>query len=513
MLPLPETLPKWYTVEDTQERGWTPETKDIIEGSGKPEVIKAWKNDLNLQNSKNFTVRLDRLQIISPIQVGGGSVFEGGILPAQIGGVPCIPGSSIRGALLKWIKAKWEGLLSNERDFWQSLITEDLSGWRPRQIRFESIFFQDSLKPFPLHAQQNWQVFNEKSKHLSIQWQLVPEHPPRPNSNKFSLQVLLKNNHTTAQSQQKQWLETRLKEMLQHQGIGRGTASGFGRLAASIPSGNWQIRLTGMKPCVQQQDNKKNQWGKYRWSPQVLRANLRGYFTRLALSVLGKENALELTKKIFGGLNSPAKLILTSYLLPFQRALVGQDLRDKYTNIPAQDAHSTWLINVDCHSNFQALIGALLNLASRLGGLGAGWRRPPHELERFRGFRGSEFTVTPANLEEPLNQLINRLQEMIRNLAQEYGISVLSNPVKISGSIISIWQGKTNLWEKLVHGVCRSADNPKNPNPNRPCWCGNSEDRPSGYAVRQHEDFCLVTVFDPQVEATLNRLGFQPIWC
>jgi CRISPR/Cas system CMR subunit Cmr6 (Cas7 group RAMP superfamily) len=512
MLSLPEELPNWYTVENTEERGWTPKTKDIIEGTGNPEVINAWKNDRNLQNSKNFTIRLDKLQVISPIQVGGISVVEGGILPAQIGGIPCIPGSSIRGALLKWIKAKWGDMASDERDFWQSLITENLSGWRPRHIRFESIFIKDSLKAFPLHAQQNWQIFNEKSKQLSVQWQLSPEHPPR-NSKRFSLQVLLKNNLAPAQSQYKQWLEIRLKEMLQHQGIGRGTKSGFGRLAASIPSGKWQIQLTGMKPCVQQQDKNKNQWSKYRWSPQVLRANLRGYFTRLALPMLGKENARELTNKVFGGLNSLAKLNLTSYLLPFNKPPIGQDLRNKYANIPAQDAHSTWLINVDCNSDFQGLIGALLDLASRLGGLGPGWRRPPHELKSVSGFRGSEFTVTPANLEESLNQLINRLQEMIRNLAEENDISVLSNPVKIPGSIITIWRGETKLWENLVHQVCRSLDNRNNPNPNRPTWCGNSQDRPSGYAVRQHKDFCLVTVFDSEVEATLNNLGFQQVWC
>lgn len=512
MLPLPDEMPKWYTVEPDKERGWTPNPKDIIEVTGLPEVIKAWENNLNLQNSKQFTIKLDKLQIISPIQVGAGSLLEGGILPAQIGGLPCIPGSSIRGALLKWIKDKWEDISINEKQFWQNLILDNFSGWKPNQIRFESIYLKDLLKPFPLHAQQKWQIFNKKSNQLSVQWQVQPKEPPATSSNKLSVQILLKTNSIGVTNEQKQWLETRLKEMFQYQGIGRGTSSGFGRLATSIPSGTWQIKLTGMKPCVQQLDRKINRWGKYRWTPQVLRANLRGYFTRLALPLLSEENAIKLTDRIFGSLNSPAQLVLTSYLSQINKANIGQDLLNKYTNIESKDAHSNWLINVNCNSEFQELVGALLNLASRLGGLGAGWRRPPHELTSFKGFRGSEFTVTPANLEESLEQLIKKMQGMILNLAQVNSIPALTNPEKKCGSIISIWQGETKLWEKIVHGICRSENNSKNPNPNRPTWCGTTE-CPSKYAIRQHEDFCLVTVFDSDVEETLKRMGFKKVWC
>ena len=518
MLPLPDEMPKWYTVEPEQERGWTPKTEDIIEVFGLPEVIKAWENNLNLQNSKQFTIKLDRLQIISPIQVGAGSVFEGGILPAQIGGLPCIPASSIRGALLKWIKDKWEDIPINEREFWQNLILDKFCGWKPKRIRFESIYLKNLLKAFPLHSQQKWQIFNKKSKQLSVQWQVQPKEPPGISSNKLCVQILLRTNSIDVTNEQKKWLETRLTEMLQCQGIGRGTSSGFGRLAASIPSGNWQIKLTGMKPCVQQLDRKKQQWGKYRWSPQVLRANLRGYFTRLALPLLSEENALKLTDKIFGSLNSPAQLVLTSYLFHIKKASIGQALHKKYANIESKDAHSNWLINVNCNSEFQELVGALLNLASYLGGLGPGWRRPPHELKSFSGYRGSEFTLTlteftltSANLEESIEELIKRLQKIILNLAHVHGLPALLNPVKILGSVISIWQGETKLWEKIVHDICRS-DKSKNPNPNRPSWCGTTE-CPSKYTVRQHENFCLVTVFDPDVEGTLKSMGFKQVWC
>lgn len=505
MLPLPTSLPDWYTVEEGKERGWTPQTTDIVEGNGNPEVINAWNGTYYPQNSNDSTVRINRLQVISPIQVGGGSLPEGGTLPAQVGGVPYIPGSSVRGAFLSYIKAIWQDLSSPEQAFWSSLLAPDCQSWLPRKVRFESILLKN-IKPFPLHAQQDWQVFDQKSNKLGIQWQVSPK-PPNPNPDKFCLQVLLKDPPS---GEQKKWLETRLKQMLEQQGIGRGTASGFGRLAEVFPSGTWEIQLTGMKPCVQQQVKKERrviQSGKYRWSPQVLRANLRGYFTRLALLLLSRDNALKLTNKIFGGLGCPAKLTLTSYLVQIQKPQPGDVPRDSYTNIPAQEVHQTWVIRVNCHSEFQAFIGLLLDLASRLGGLGAGWRRPPHVLERFNGFRGSQFTVTPDNPEVSLTELINRLQEMIRQLAETYNLRLLSSPGKVAGSLVSIWQGKSDQWWDIVHGVCSTSAKP------RPEWCGNSENRPSGYAVRQYEDRCLITVFDQAVEATLEKSRFQKVWC
>ncbi len=498
---LPEELPKWYTVEEEKDRGWTPKTEDIIEGTGDPVTINAWdtKGSYCPKNADAYTIRLDKLQIISPIQVGGGSFPEGGILPAQIGGVPCIPGSSIRGALLSWIQVKWAELDSEEQVFWQSLLASDRTHWLPRKIRFETILLKN-LKPYPLHAQQNWQLFDQKSNKLGIQWQVSPK-PPSPNYDKFCLQVLLKN---VCNNEQKTWLEKRLQEMLQCQGIGRGKASGFGRLAPKIPSGTWEIQLTGMKPCIQSHNPGRKQTGQYRWTPQVLRANLRGYFTRLALSLFSHQTALELTNKIFGGLGCPARLILTSYLQSIPR-MISKSSKD-YTNIPASQAESTWVISVDCNKEFKPLIGGLLVLASRLGGLGPGWRRPPHTLQRFHGFRGSEFTVTPGNLEEPLDELINCLRRLITQLGENYNWDAMSPPTVVPGCLISIWKGQVNQWHNIVHKVCSTTAQ------NRPQWCGSSENRPSGYAVRQYQDYCLITVFDQAVETTLTSQGFKSVW-
>jgi hypothetical protein len=66
MLPLPEELPQWYTVEPTEERGWTPKTCDIVEKPENQEIINAWKigkETFEPEKSTTYTVRLDKLQI------------------------------------------------------------------------------------------------------------------------------------------------------------------------------------------------------------------------------------------------------------------------------------------------------------------------------------------------------------------------------------------------------------------------------------------------------------------
>jgi hypothetical protein len=496
---LPTELPKWYELDERQEKGWTPKANQV----DIPEVREAWNGTIYPEAGKNFTVKLDRLQILSPIQVGGGSFPEGGILPAQIGGVPYIPGSSVRGSMLKYIRTIWSKIPTEEQQFWLTILEPDLKGWQPRKIRFESVLLKD-LKAFPLYAQQQWQIFDQPSNKLSLQWQVSPK-PPHPNPDRFRLQVLLKNPPKPAE---KTWLEIRLKEMLEQRGIGRGTASGFGRLATSVPTGKWELHLTGMKPCVRSHIPKQNQTGEYRWSPQVLRATLRGYFIRFALDFLPRKQAELLTEKLFGGLGTLAKLRLTSYLYQVPRISAG----DGYANIPAKTAHETWIINVDCNSEYHQLVGDLLNLASRLGGVGPGWRRPPHRLDRFGGFRGSEFTVTqlasdsgftsdPASY---LKQLSHGIDQQVRQLAKIWGVPPTKTPQP--GRICSIWRGEADAWEGLVHGVCSTKA------ANRPVWCGSSNNRPSGYGVREHSGFCLVTVFDPNVERSLPNLEFRKIY-
>jgi hypothetical protein len=79
-------------------------------------------------------------------------------------------------------------MTTEERGFWESLTADDRRSWQPCKIRFETIQLKDLL-PFPLHPQQCWQLFDQKSKKLAVQWQVSPK-PPNSNADKFCLQVL-----------------------------------------------------------------------------------------------------------------------------------------------------------------------------------------------------------------------------------------------------------------------------------------------------------------------------------
>ena len=498
---LPTTLPQWYQTDEEGKKGWTPKTSDIVRKPENKEITDAWSGTYYPLAPNSYTVKINRLKVLSPIQVGGGSLPEGGILPAQVNGVPCIPGSSTRGAFLSWLREHFSEFSTEEQAFWSSLISADYLSWQPRKIRFETILLK-TLKPYPLHAQQSWQVFDERSNALGIQWQVSPKHPPGPGADVFDLHIIIK---PTPSNDQKKWVQTRINTFFEQQGIGRGSNSGFGRLARTVPDGKWKIELSGMKPCVQSHSPGDNQNGEYRWSPQVLRANLRSYFTRLALAWLNQQQAQNLTDKIFGGFGCPARLVLTSYLSPIRRGNFQGQSNQGYTNIPATVVYQTWPIQVNCNDALQDLVGDLLELSSRLGGVGPGWRRPPHSMNHGV-FRGSQFTYTPNQPDRSHSELIDRLYTHVKNLAQDYHYHLFNQPQQVTGGLNSIWEGQSDQWRDIVHGVCSSS------NHNRPDWCGNSNTHPSGYAVRQYEESCLITVFDPAVESTLRSHEFKPIW-
>jgi CRISPR-associated protein Cmr6 len=525
MTALPTQLPRWYQLQETGEKGWTPQTSDIIDSQSKPEnkgIREAWY----AKNLPTYSPPVPKkaplkAQILTPIQVGGGSIANEMILPAQIGGYPCIPGSSIKGALLSWLRRQWADIAPDEQRFWQNLIENNWQGWKPRAIRFESVPLKN-LEPYPLNPQQSWQVLNnnaDRSK-LAVQWQAGPEEPPSTNPDKLSFQVALR---IPPDSQQQKWLTQRLEETLLHQGIGRGKASGFGRLASRTPQGQWQIQLTGMKPGIQPRSKKDNIEGKYRWSPQVLRANLRGWFTRLALSQLSPDNAERLASYIFGGLACPARLNLTSFRVYAGRTINTlaqtktspnrhrQSEADPYANIPRHIAEETWAIRVVCNEEFTDLIGALLELAQRLGGLGPGWRRPPHSFRNDNIYRGSQFSATTAYSEMPLTELISNLQAQIRDLANHRQLPVAPPHDLPHGSVHNIWRSDNpEQWRDIVHGVCSTS--PPAGSENRPAWCGDTANRPSGYSARQHKDHCLITIFESEIATTLRQQGFHCIW-
>ena len=533
---LPGELPCWYAIEKDEEKGWSPQTTDIEESI----VKNAWNGKIKNSVPRNNSISLDDLYLLSPLQIGGGSLPEGDNLPAQIAGVPCIPGSSLRGSFLSWIaklcqeyqSSPEESTLSkDEHEFWQKYLDmseNKIPGWQPKSIRFETTWVEN-LQPFPFNSQQDWQVFGDKdSRKLGVIWQVKRAYfdsQEKSTSRKKLVKpiVISVNFIDRLQDHEQSWVENQLRKMLLNQGLGKGIASGFGKIGTKEDLSNkskWRIELEGMKPAIQGRDKREGINGSYRWSPQVLRACLRGYFTRIALTILSKEDSKKLTEIIFGGLGRPGKLFLNSYLIdPCDEQNNNQDF--SYSNISKNIVEQTWLIDVNCNDEFHNLIDNLLSLASKLGGLGPGWRRPPHKLPSKNIYRGSSFTVNSTSVTKSSKDLVQFLQEEIKVLANSNKMKSSNSKYPIKGCLVSIWQllnwkqnpnnqvnsyNKNNvypLWsEKIVHGICSSDKNNKERKP----WCG-GQNRPSGYSVREYPSYSLITVFDPKVEETLNDFG------
>ncbi|VEP14885.1 conserved hypothetical protein [Hyella patelloides LEGE 07179] len=594
---LPDKLPDWYGLEEPKtnnqsasqgdiakskkpilkqkqpDKGWSPQTTHI-----KNITETWWGKDIPPANQTPSTIELDNLSILSPLQIGGGALPEGHNLPAQISGVSCIPGSSLRGSFLRWIVSlcqeyersiiilTWykcfpqlvinnpslsskiailvkklernnleEASLSEEEYlFWDSyLFRQDRSiGWKPKAIRFETTYLKN-LTAFPLHPQQDWQVFGKKDNKLAVMWQfpaIAPQNTPKNSTTKNkAIERFSKNKnsddnpisplkitfHNSLASNQKEFVSKQLRMMLLYQGLGKGLASGFGRIGNKnkIPPGKWKIKLKGMKPAI---ENKKD----YRWSPQVLRACLRGHFIRLALTMLNRDDAIALTNTIFGSSDKLGQLSLTSYLVEIKNRATSNS-KKLYSNIPKNIVDEIWIINVDCNREFHFLIDNLLSFTSQIGGLGRGWRRPRHHVERekegkdgqlipFSLYFGSSFEVNSSSIEQEEIALIHNLQSQIKQLAIFYQITT-EFPQKtlddnLNGAIISLWKSKQNIKQhyrnELIHCICSTNKRRRN-NQERPDWCGDNESRPSGYAISDRGHYNLVSVFDSEMHKLL----------
>ncbi|WLT40393.1 hypothetical protein NON20_24230 (plasmid) [Synechocystis sp. B12] len=89
---LPLDRPQWYGLKEDKkhqdkQKGWTPLTDDIIDKPENQAVYHAWstKHSYKPSNSQKTTLKLDRLRILSPIQVGVISFPKAAFYPLKWG--------------------------------------------------------------------------------------------------------------------------------------------------------------------------------------------------------------------------------------------------------------------------------------------------------------------------------------------------------------------------------------------------------------------------------------------
>ena len=153
-----------------------------------------------------------------------------------------------------------------------------------------------------------------------------------------------------------------------------------------------------------------------------------------------------------------------------------------------------------------------MSLASKLGGLGKGWRRPPHnkfkETINYDLYMGSSFSITPENTNSSVQSLLENLKKQIGELAKNRGIKLVTFEEPPLGSIVSVWHSMT--WNgEIVHDIC-STNKKNRKGQKKPSWCG-GQNRPSGYAICDRGNYYIMTVFDRKIEEKL-RESYSNVW-
>ncbi|MBA3923206.1 MAG: hypothetical protein H0X31_16535 [Nostocaceae cyanobacterium] len=211
------------------------------------------------------------------------------------------------------------------------------------------------------------------------------------------------------------WLENALKT-----GIGSRVSSGYGRAlgqVTSLPYSQsfnfelWTQGIYGSEPPTRQ--NRRN--GSPEFRPTAIREMLRYWFRAFALSLYDAATCQTLEETLFGQLNREGQISLSVLFNPNSRS-------NPYL-------YSGKICLEATEQKYLTLLSHVLILASHLGGLGRGSRRPLHLLDRR--MRGSHWTVdNGANL--PFKYDVEQWQQFYKHLIAAF--AAVRSPIGIHTS-------------------------------------------------------------------------------
>ena len=290
------------------------------------------------------------------VRVGGTRGFRELLLPMlhPVFGIPYIPASTLKGAARAW---------ANQSD---NARVKDLLGMLDQKVaQAAKVEFLDAFPTKPCLSvdvatpQWHWQnnnVVYKPEPHALIsmeQPQLLIGLRPTARGIADDVKVV------------KVWLENAL-----HTGIGSRVSSGYGRAlgqVAKLPhseSYNFELWTQGMYGS--------NPRGNPEFRPTAVRGILRYWFRAVAMGLYDAATCQTLENQLFGTLGQQGKLSIST--LVNRLAVTNPYLYTGKINLEATEPK---LLTLASH---------LLILASHLGGVGRGSRRPLHLLnERMRG--------------------------------------------------------------------------------------------------------------------------------
>lgn len=298
------------------------------------------------------------------LRVGGTRGFRELLLPVfhPVFGVPYIPPSSLKGAARAWARKN-----SDAGEVVQLLGMLDRKEAKAAKVEF--------LDAFPVKpclsvdvATPQWSWENNRVPYDPKPHALLSMEQP-----KFLIGLRPTARGTVDDvCRVKEWLENALKT-----GIGSRVSSGYGRAlgqGSSLPRSQsysfelWTQGMYGVEP-----PSKDNGYqGVAEFRPTAVRGILRYWFRAVALGFYDAASCQELEDEIFGNLSKPGKVATGAIINP-----------TKKTNPYLYEGRIYLEAGEEKYLN---LLEKLLTLASHLGGVGRGSRRPLHLLNgRMRG--------------------------------------------------------------------------------------------------------------------------------
>ncbi len=369
--------------------------------------IKLKQRTQNLAGGEENTIRVS---FNWRVRVGGTRGFRELLLPVlhPVFGIPYIPASTLKGAALAWAK-KHGG--SNEFKDLLGMLNGNVA--KAAKVEFLDAF---PCKPClsidvatPQWSWQNNQVMYKPEPHPLISL-YQPEFfiglRPTTRGDKDGVKVV------------KEWLENALRS-----GIGSRVSSGYGRALGEIPHFQnyqsysfelWTQGIYGSHP-----PSKENKYqGIPEFRPTALRGILRYWFRAVALGLYDAQICQKLEEKLFGKLGQQGQFSVNTKVNSSNK--INPYLYTGKIYVEATD------------QKYLNLAEKLLILASNLGGLGRGSRRPLHLLNRR--MRGCHWEVMDTDLPLPYDakewqKLFEELQQAFQAVQAPIG-SYTSNPGK-----------------------------------------------------------------------------------
>lgn len=327
------------------------------------------------------------------VRVGGTRGFQEILLPVfhPVYGVPYVPSSSIKGAVLAW--ARQNGKPEIDR----------LLGTLDNGIG--CVQFLDAFPTKPClsvdMANPNWHWDGDRIKYKPEPHPLLSMEQPEL---AIGLALTSRGNNSKDVETVREWLE----QTLAASGIGSRVSSGYGRTALTsqrstnnvfTKSYTFELWTAGMYGAYQ---------GMPEFRPTAVRGMLRYWFRAIALGIYPPQQCKTLEAELFGTIEPRSKVGSIG---------IGVEWEEKQTGNRDRPFHYSGTIHLEARQtnrlpliekNLQ-LIEKILELSSHLGGIGRGSRRPLHWNNPQPGLRGCHWELAtnqlPYNDREWLNFL------------------------------------------------------------------------------------------------------------